>query len=959
MFISVRRGSPSHSRRRARVALAVVVLALVLAVAGASAAISGVNPFGHGLVGSTSANGTLLPTNQWVSPLGKRILDSEERLTTSAISPNGEYLAALGWNDFSGYLTIVNLRTGSILSRTALDTGKGSSADYSVSPDGPLFSPDGSTIWVPQSSYVLRFSFDEDNGAAVQTADIPTCGSAITASACNPNYGPTDTSGSWLPSGMALSPDGSDLYVALNGDNSLGVIDTATNTLEKEIPVGNAPRQVVLADNGTVAYVSNEGGRPARAGEFTNLSDGTPIVASKVTGAATTGTVSVVNLTTGTEEKEIPVGLQPTALYQNRNALFVANSNDDSFSVINEQTNTVTQTVKTNPVPGATVGSYANAISQVGSRLLVSIGRDNAIAVYDYRGLNTPVTYVGLLPTDWYPVAVQPDSTLGANEIVVTNDKGIGARGPAATINKGPYSEVATGKNTYDDTGSVTTFALPSNAQIAKDTAIVFRDNDWNQIKPINDGAYDTVPSVIPAKLGDASPIKHIVVIVRENRTYDQILGDLGEGNGDAADAQFGAQATPNYHALAKRFGDLDNFYDEGTLSADGHNWIVQAEANDYVEKEFGAFYRSYPSQGGDALAYQRDGFLWNAAEKAGVSVQNFGEYVYNPYSLPSDAPDWDQWYLESEWLQDGQQGPEPISDPCQYVKTDSDIPSLNAITDHCFPNFQLGIPDQYRVDTWLPVFKNQEKSGTMPKLTFMWLMQDHTEGVGEGEPYPVAEAADNDLATGRVIADISHSKFWKSTAIFVVEDDTQNGVDHVDGHRGPVLVVSPYSKSGVDGDYYTQLNMVKTIEQIMGIKPMNQEDEAAEPMYDAFQAKPDLAPFALRPTQIPLTLGAPGYPSTLTAPVADTAAAKADFRPQGLVPADMRHVYDAWVAWSKREAKLGNYAHQDRINPAQENRLDWYSAHNWTVAYPGDPKIYLPNEVPGHKLPAAYIGGD
>ena len=182
-------------------------------------------------------------------------------------------------------------------------------------------------------------------------------------------------------------------------------------------------------------------------------------------------------------------------------------------------------------------------------------------------------------------------------------------------------------------------------------------------------------------------------MIVKENRTYDQVLGDLGEGNGDPADAQFGAQVTPNAHALARRFGDLDNFYDEGTLSADGHNWIVQAEANDYLEKEFGAFYRSYPSQGGDALAYQRDGFLWNAAEKAGLSVQNFGEYIYNPYSLPADAPSGTRGTRSRSGSRTGTRAPEPISNPCQYTRVQSDIPSLQAISDPCFPNFQLDDP--------------------------------------------------------------------------------------------------------------------------------------------------------------------------------------------------------------------------------------------------------------------------
>jgi len=954
-------------RRRGRVAIVAALVSCVALVGVASAAIGGFNPFGNQQVGQTYANGVLLPTNQWISPLGTRFLDNNERLVSSTISPNGQYLAALGWNEFSGFLTIIDLRTGAIVSHTGLATRTGSAQDYNVAADGPLFSADGSTLWVPQSTWLAKFSFNQTTGAATQEDQIALCGSALTDPACDPNIGPSNPNGAWLPSGMALSPDGNTLYVALNGNNTLGEIDTQTDTLTNRIPVGNAPRQVVLADNGTVAYVSNEGGRPANPHDFTNLSDGTPIVSNRSTGGAITGTVSVVNLTSGKETGEIPVGLQPTALYQDGNALFVANSNDDSLSVIDENSNSVTQTVHTNPVPGAQVGSYANAINMSdANHVLVSIGRDNAIAVYRWNGLYRQMRYVGLLPTDWYPVQVQPDPALGAGTIVVTNDKGIGARGPQSTINKGYDTSAATGYNTYDDTGSVTTFNMPADYQIPGDTQTVFTDDDWNQIRPINQGDYDTVPKVIPAHLGGSSPIKHIVVIVKENRTYDQVLGDLNEGNGDAADAQFGSQVTPNFHALAYRFGDLDNFYDEGTLSADGHNWIVQAEANDYVEKEFGAFYRSYPSQGGDSLAYQRDGFLWNAAEKAGVSVQNFGEYIYNPYSLPAGAPQWDQWYAESQWLEgkDPRGTPEPISNPCQYTKAQSDIPSLQAITDLCFPNFQLSIPDQYRVDQWLPVFQSQERSGSMPNLTFMWLMTDHTGTTGVcsgcGVPDPVAQVADNDLAVGRVIDTISHSRFWKSTAIFVVEDDTQNGVDHVDGHRAPTFVISPYSASGVDDQYYTQLNMVKTIEQILGIPAMNQEDLAAEPMYGAFTKHPDDKPYNVQPNQIPLTLGAPGYASTLGSPTAGASGAERKaFSRQGAVPANMRSVYQAWVAWSRQQAAEHHFDGPDRVNPQLMNRLDWYSAHDWRVAYPGDPKIYLPNQVPGRNLPAAFLGDD
>jgi YVTN family beta-propeller protein len=1024
-LVSVR----TRRRRRGRVAI-VAALATCLAVVGvASAWAGGFNPFGDNQVAAQpQSSAILLPTNQWISPLGKRILDNDgtggagqmgARLVSSTISPNGQYLAALGWNNFQGFLTIVNLKTGTIVSQTPL-SGDPAGDDPTVAADGPLFTsgPSGTeTLWVPQSEFLQKYSFNDSTGTATSEGSIFLCGTPneppsyaycsgyddAGESGENSAQASDVANGAELPSGMAVSPDGSKLYVALNGANKLGVIDTATDSVLDEIPVGNAPRQVELADNGTVAFVSNEGGRPAKSSDrCTNLSDGTPIVSNCSTGGATTGTVSVVSLNSGLgtnqgrETQEIPVGLQPTALFQDGNALFVANSNDDSLSVIDERTNTVTQTVHTNPVPGASVGSYANAINMSDpNHVLVSIGRDNAIAVYRYEGLYRPMRPDGLIPTDWYPVQVQPDPALGQNAIVVTNDKGIGAQGPTidplpptsctgypanasyGCINKGPYTEPvcsdcnAYGHNTYQDTGSVTTFTMPTNDwEIGHDTQTVFTDNDWNDIRPINQGVYDNVPRVIPAHLGGYSPIKHVVVIIRENRTYDQELGDItsldGQPvNGDPADAQFGAQVTPNAHALAERFGDLDNFYDEGTLSADGHNWLVQAEANDYLEKEFGAFYRSYPSQAGDALAYQRDGFLWNAAEKAGLSVQNFGEYIYNPYSLPAlpssetiDGSQWDSWYAEAQWLQDGHQGPEPITDPCQYTKAQSDIPSLQAITDPCFPNFQLEIPDQYRVDKWMPVFQRQEQSGNMPALTFMWLMTDHTTGAGT--PDPVAQVADNDLAVGRVIDTISHSKFWKSTAIFVVEDDTQNGVDHVDGHRGPAFVVSPYSNPGVDNGYYTQLNMVKTIEQILGIHAMNQEDWAAEPMYDAFTDHPDFAPYDLQPNQIPLTLGAPGYSGTLTSPPAgSTAAERSAFRPQGAVPADMESVYKAWQAWTVQQGREGRFNGPDKVNPEQLNRYDWYSAHDWRVAYPGDPQIYLPDQVPGRNLPAAYLGGD
>ncbi len=932
-----------HRRGIRRFTAAGLSLALVGSLGGAALASGVTVPFGDNKVGTSNADGILLPTQQRVQPIGHRILIGNGRLLSSTISPNGEYLAALTWNDFTGFLTIVDLQTGKIVQQLGYN-GK-YLGDGSVAADGPLYSADGTSLWFPQGADMIHFQIASD-GKATDPVVIP-----LTESISNLNSGSSVTDD--LPSGMELSPNGEQLYVALNGTNQLGIIDTKTNTLVKTIKVGNAPRQVVVV--GDDAFVSNEGGRPARPGEYTNESDGTAIVANKVTGAASTGTVSVVDLNTDREIKEIPVGLEPTAEYlASDGTLMVANSNDDTFSLIDPATESVVQTVNVNPLPGSTVGSYPNAITMPNSStILVSIGRDNALAVYSYSGPTSPVKYEGLLPTDFYPVAATYDPTIG--KIVVTNDKGIGSRGPESTIDKGPDTspapESVTGHNTYDDTGSITEFKMPTMAQLSTYTHRVFVDNDWEHLlatTPIT--KTDVAPVAIPAQLGQPSTIKHVFLIVRENRTYDQDLGDIGKGDSDPQLAQFGEEITPNGHSLADTFGLFDNFYDEGTLSADGHNWLVQADANDYIEKEFGAFYRSYPAQGGDALAYQRDGFLWNAAEKAGDTVKDFGEYN-NFINQPYPTPSWSEYYQDSQIMEGQAKGQMPVAPSSVYSY--ADIPSLNAIDDHEYPVFDLGIPDQYRTDIWLKSFEQSEKTGNLPSLSMLWMPDDHTAGVGSGDPDPVAEVADNDLAVGRIVSTISHSKFWDSSAIFVVEDDTQNGVDHVDGHRGPLLIASPYAKRGfIDNTYYTQLNVVKTIEQILGIAPMNQEDRAATPMYDAFTNTPDDTPYTLVPNKIPLTLGLTQTTSA-TGAKSFVAASPAQLG----IPKAERPIYEEWVAWSRNQRFNGKNAIEDWANPEQLNRLDWYSAHNWKVPYPGDKRILAPLQVPGHNLPADYLG--
>ena len=315
-------------------------------------------------------------------------------------------------------------------------------------------------------------------------------------------------------------------------------------------------------------------------------------------------------------------------------------------------------------------------------------------------------------------------------------------------------------------------------------------------------------------------------LIIRENRTYDQVLGDIGKGNGDPALAQFGATITPNAHALADDFGLFDNFYDEGTLSADGHNWLVQADANDYIEKEFGAFYRSYPAQGGDALAYQRDGFLWNAAEAAGQTVKAYGEYNNFSASRRRSRPG----RSTTRTRRSSRARPRGRC-RCRVVgqRTYSDIPSLNAIDDHAYPTFDLGIPDQYRADIWEQSFAQSEKTGKLANLKLIWMPDDHTAGIGTGDPNPVAEVADNDLATGRIIDTISHSSSGRARRCSWSKTTARTASTTSTATARPLLIASPYAKRGIiDSTYYTQLNVVKTIEQILGIAPMNQEDRAA-----------------------------------------------------------------------------------------------------------------------------------
>ncbi len=743
----------------------------------------------------------------------------------STVSPDGRFLAASS-TDRSVVLQIFDLSTYKLIWTVGSATGVNQKLTNKTNgQEGPTYSPDGKSLWFPQQDGLSRFPVNADG-----TLGTPTAVSI-----------PKVTGHSALVGQIKYSPDGSTLYAAINGQNTVVALDPATGAIKQTWNVGIAPRELSFVGN--KLYVSNEGGRQAQAGDTPMDSYGTAVPADGYHGTSTTGTVSVIDTANPSAAVgSVAVGLHPTAMYAKGNALFVANTNSDTVSVIDTTKDRVVQTIETRPWPSSDVGYAPTSIAMTDDgHLLVTLGRANAVAVYRYHGRpQEPVNLIGLLPTDYYPATV---ATAGG-QIVVTNTRGIDARGPNLSFNKGPGTVVAVGHGTHGTTASLTRFALPRDWDIARYTGAVFAQNGWgwNDVQQARGFKQHAVP--VPSRIGDPSTIKHVFLLVKENRTYDQVYGDMAEGNGDPSLAQFGAKVTPNQHALAKQFGLYDNTYDVGTNSAEGHNWLMQGDNPEYTESSAGEYLRSYDTEE-DVLGHQRSGFLWTAIEDAGNSARNFGEFEYTE---GKPAGTWQQYYCATKSVEAGGD-PAQLTTPELKGNYGSVIPSLNAITNPLSPPFDTSIPDIYRYQIWKQDFEHNGPAN----FNMMWLSSDHTGGTAD----PEAQVADGDLAVGKIVDEISHSKYWNESAIFVVEDDSQDGADHVDGHRAPVQIISPWAAHGaVDSTYYSQITMVRTIEQILGAQPLNEKLAAATPMYGAFNKKPDDTPFTTVPNQVPLTEG-------------------------------------------------------------------------------------------------------
>ncbi len=919
-------------------------------------------------------NGSWLVANgQIITPAGIQVpLVATEssgtgiRAKALALNPNplsnGHRTAAvltLGARTVSGAVEVFDVTTGAILQEFVPN------GHANGSPAGIAYTQDGNYLLISQdNSYVTVATVGPDGLLTYKTQiQVPVNLSFIT---CFPNSPPgttgsapipcgtTYSSGTAYPLGLAISADGRTAYSVLDTNDSLTKIDLTTTppTQVAEIRVGNVPNSVVISSNGRTAYVSNEAGRVATQNDFQEYSNGTNVVATNPTGAIATGTISVVDLGSFSVSNTITLtGLHPTSMSLWGQYLLVADTYSDVISVIDTTSNTEVRKInlglpigvlgsgKTGPsfgTPGSPAyGAAPNAIAvdAVNNVAYVALYNANAIAVVDLSaGASKPVK--GTIPVGYAPSSVLLDAA--DNTLIVANDKGIGTTNLDLTNNCTTYYGVC-GFNSHQDQGTVSIVPVPGSATLAQMTVQVYQNNHWDlqaNISAASGGNPNNPPLAIPAKIGDPSLIKHVFLIIRENRTYDQMLGDVAAGNGDPTLAVFGGIYTPNVHSLVQRFPLLDNFYDPSRQSADGHNWIIQAMAPYSDDIQSPDWVRDYPSNGGDAIAYQTVGNLYNAATKASIRMKNYGEYIeYNLFNPPgggNQEPSWCQFYDDTVSYESGQE------QQLYYFNTVSSYSPLPDVISHTiqnYPQFDLGIPDQFRVDIWKQDFANDVANNTVPQLSIMWISSDHTGG----PPNAMAMQADNDLAVGRFVDAISNSSVWPTSAIFVEEDDAQNGVDHVDGHRSPGYVISPYTiqNGPTDHTFYTQVNLTRTIEQILGITPMNQFDLWASPMRTVFTNNPpqdNFLPWTHVPAEYPLTSG-----TTCTSRASAT-------KPQ---IKDSPKVAALRAAWLQKKAQIfaGKLTKPDSEDPDTVNHYVWYEATGFTRPYPGEKTVRPPSD--------------
>jgi YVTN family beta-propeller protein len=601
------------------------------------------------------------------------------------------------------------------------------------------------------------------------------------------------------PTGIEVDDAGKRLYAVTKENNSLYIFDLSTNKLVNKVNLGSEAYDCLLSPDKTKLYISLWGADKLAIYD---------IKAQKIT-------------------SEILTENHPNEIIQNRTGkyLFVANASDNSVSVIDAKARKVIEVISTALYPTRLSGSTTNglALSEDEKTLYVANADNNCLAVFNVSNPGKSSSK-GFIPTGWYPTNVR----VAGKKIFVSNGKGFTSManpdGPQP-FKKTDDSGVHVGISAQKEVqyigglfkGTLSIIDQPTDQQLKMYSKQVYANTPYNkQTEVISKGlANNPVPNV----QGGKSPIKYVFYVIKENRTYDQVFGDIKEGNGDPNLCLFPEKVTPNHHALAKEFVLLDNFYVDAEVSADGHNWSMAAYATDYTEKTWPTSYGSrggtYDYEGSRQIAYPRDGYIWDYAKRAGISYRSYGAFV----------------------TKDG--------------------PTTKSLVGHTatnYPSYNLDIKDIDRITAFKSDFDSLLAMNAVAQFNTIRLGNDHTSGQRIGKLTPTAQVADNDLALGLLVEHISNSSIWKESAIFVLEDDAQNGPDHVDAHRSPAFVISPYIKrNSVNSSMYSTSGMLRTIELILGLPPMSQYDAAAVPFSDCFTPIPDFKPYRVRAANVDL----------------------------------------------------------------------------------------------------------
>jgi len=767
----------------------------VLVAAGLTTAVAGGLAARHILaprvprVGDMTKSGIVVNTGDTIKPDGKLTLFSA-RPVDLVLSPDCK-TAYVKENEG---LTIIELPSGKIRQRLPI---KGAS-----SLTGLVLNTAGDRLYYSNS------------GSDVVEVDVagPTASVKRTFT-----FSAGKATGASYPCGMVIRKDS--MFVALSRANQVAELDLASGKVVRKVDVAPAPFALALDPVDNRLWVTTWGQTP-KPGELKSPSSGTDVRVDR-RGIATGGTVSQIDLASGTVTAT-RVGAQPSGMAIDGDNVYVPLANADQVISISRSTG------KSKLVWKAWTGSAPTAVALTGKgRLAVTCGGTNSVVQLENGKL------VDILRSAWYPVAI----TARNGAFYVVSAKGVGSRGNE--LRQGKFDKIA---ETEKFKTRLSAVDAKSNGvyQFTGAFSVIPSDrNKYFSFYPAKPTKLGTQPVPVPTQVGEPSVFKHVVYILKENRTYDQVFGDMKRGDGDPSLCIYGEKITPNQHALASQFVLLDNYYCNGVLSADGHSWSTEGNATSYFERTFGGWTRSYP-YGDDPIAISSTGHIWDAVIDRGLTFRNYGEY---DYAEPIKGE------RHAAILKDFKSGTRAIK-----FSHKIGLARLAKYSDPECPGWNMEIPDVLRASYFIRDVKAAEKTGKLANLSFVYLPQDHTSGTAPGTPTPEAHVADNDLAVGRVVEAVSQSRFWKDTVIFVIEDDPQAGFDHVDGHRSTCLVISPYTRrSAVVSQFYNQAGVLRTISHILGVKPSSRFEQTANLMTECFQSRPDLSGFKARPNLVPL----------------------------------------------------------------------------------------------------------